>query len=63
MTTKHNKAFNVMGYGHERVNHINLEYARGSINTTTIEGGVWNHLKLSLEPSIWELAKTLTKVL
>jgi len=36
------------GYAHESVNHSNLEYARGLVHTNTIEGGIWDHLKLSL---------------
>jgi len=38
-----------IGYTHESVNHGKLEYARGSIHTNTIEGGVWDHLKLGLK--------------
>ena len=36
------------GYIYESVNHSKLEFARGNVHTNTIEGGVWDHLKLSL---------------
>jgi transposase-like protein len=37
------------GYTHESANHSDLEFARGTVHTNTIEGGVWDHLKLSLK--------------
>jgi transposase-like protein len=42
------KTLDRRGYSHESVNHSQLEFARGGIHTNTIEGGVWDHLKLSL---------------
>jgi transposase-like protein len=43
------KNLDKIGYSHKSVNHSELEFARGYIHTNTIEGGVWDHLKLSLE--------------
>ncbi|HUD06603.1 MAG TPA: IS1595 family transposase [Candidatus Saccharimonadales bacterium] len=37
------------GYTHESINHSELEFARGRVHTNTIEGGVWDHLKLGLK--------------
>jgi transposase-like protein len=37
------------GYAHDSVNHSILEFARGSVHTNTIEGGIWDHLKLGLK--------------
>ncbi|HEY4964671.1 MAG TPA: IS1595 family transposase [Candidatus Saccharimonadales bacterium] len=37
------------GYLHDSVNHSILEFARGTVHTNTIEGGVWDHLKLGLK--------------
>lgn len=43
------KSLNRRGYKHLSVNHSILEYARGPVHTNTIEGGIWDHLKLSLK--------------
>ena len=36
------------GYEHDTVNHGVEEFVRGIVHTNTIEGGVWSHLKKSL---------------
>ena len=37
------------GYSHDSVNHSILEFAKGPVHTNTIEGGIWDHLKLGLK--------------
>lgn len=43
------KTLNRRGFTHDSVNHSDQEYARGSVHTNTIEGGVWKHFKKSIE--------------
>jgi transposase-like protein len=39
---------NKRGFAHESVNHSKHEYARGPVNTNTVEG-LWSHFKKSLD--------------
>jgi transposase-like protein len=43
------RSLNKRGYVHDSVNHSTLEFARGTVHTNTIEGGIWDHLKLGLK--------------